>query len=90
MRLCVENSRITLGSGMPVRYTNSLFVCVPSSLSLDLRIGIHTSTAGSLERSAVKAHEFGREYVPDFLVEPENVAGEAARSHAGSIIEARA
>jgi hypothetical protein len=26
---------------------------------LDLRIGIHTSTAGSLERSAVKAHELG-------------------------------
>jgi deoxyribonuclease-4 len=28
-------------------------------LSLDLRIGIHTSTAGSIERSAIKAHELG-------------------------------
>src|SRR5579875_839515 len=28
-------------------------------LSLYLRIGIHTSTAGSLDRSAAKAHELG-------------------------------
>src|SRR6476646_6353878 len=70
MRLCVENSRITLGSGMPVRYTNSLFVCVPSSLSLDLRIGIHTSTAGSLERSAVKAHELGANTFQIFTSSP--------------------
>jgi deoxyribonuclease-4 len=70
MRLCAENSRITLGPGMLVRYTKSLFVCVPSPLSLDLRIGIHTSTAGSLERSAVKAHELGANTFQIFTSSP--------------------
>ncbi|HJY08874.1 MAG TPA: TIM barrel protein, partial [Bryobacteraceae bacterium] len=37
---------------------------------MDLRIGIHTSTAGSLERSAVKAHELGANTFQIFSASP--------------------
>jgi len=89
MRLCVENSRITLGSGTPVRYTNSLFVCaILAILGFANRHSyIDRRVAGTLRRQSAR---IGREYVPDFHVQPENVAGEAARSRAGSLIEARA
>ncbi|MBV9406040.1 MAG: deoxyribonuclease IV [Acidobacteriaceae bacterium] len=39
-------------------------------LFLKLRIGIHTSTAGSLERSAIKAHELGANTFQIFSASP--------------------
>ena len=44
------------GNSKPVPF---LRPASPPPLSCILRIGIHTSTAGALERSAIKAHELG-------------------------------
>ena len=45
----------------------------------DLRIGIHTSIAGALERSAHKAAELGAEHISDFFVEPATMESVGAK-----------
>ena len=59
-----------LSAGRPVPAAHPIEASLPGPLCWNLRIGLHTSTAGSLERAALKAAELGANTFQIFSASP--------------------